>query len=486
MQITQNLVGECFMPDTDVRVLVVDLDGTLLRSDLLLESFWSAIGNNWLVIFSVFAALRRGRGTLKECLAKAASIDAATLPYDDQVLAYVEKWRQTGHGVVLVTGSHQIFADQIASHLGIFDEAHGSDGQRNLTAGVKAEFVVQKYGAAKFAYIGDAAADLPVWQHAAEAITVNASTSLRARVEDICASTLHLKTAPKAAKAYLEALRPHQWVKNTLVFVPMLAAHQLTVSTLLSTVFAFFCFSLIASSIYAFNDLVDLSSDRAHPRKRLRPFAFGRVPLLHGTLMGIAMLASGVLLSALVGSSFLVVILCYFAVTTGYTLFCKHHAFIDICVLAGLYIARIFAGGAATEIEISDWLMLFSASIFLSLGAVKRQAEIVDIAARGMVSAKGRGYRITDLPIVSMVAIGAGYMAVILLALYVNSSEVVDLYARPEALWGVSAVILFWITRMAMIANRGDMHDDPIIFAIRDKVSWICLVTILLLIVYGA
>ena len=473
------------MAEKDGKILVVDLDGTLLRSDMLFESFWSAFGNNWRVLFSSLPAMARGRASLKHHLARAALIDAAALPYDDRVLAYIERWREDGGQAVLVTGSDQKFADQISSHLGIFDEAHGSDGERNLTSELKAEFVVQRYGEEKFAYIGDAVADLPVWNRAAKAITVNARASLRLKAENACAACEHLVTQVRPKVAYLKALRPHQWLKNTLVSVPMLAAHQLTGNTLFSAAAAFICFSLVASGIYIFNDLVDLSADRTHPHKRYRPFAAGDIPLFHGTWMGIGLLASGVSLSALMGSTFLLLILGYLVFTISYTLHFKHHIVIDICVLAGLYAARVFAGGVATEIELSDWLLPFSASIFLSLAAVKRQAELVDITARGQLSAKGRGYHAGDLPIISMVAIGAGYMSVLLMALYVSSPAVAGLYDHPEALWGVSAVVLFWVTRLVLIAHRGSMHDDPIIFATRDNVSWVCLITILILIFYG-
>lgn len=277
---------------------------------------------------------------------------------------------------------------------------------------------------------------------------------------------------------YVKALRPHQWVKNILVFLPMLAAHQFDSQTLRLSLLAFVSFSLVASSVYVVNDLLDLDADRAHPRKRQRPFASGSIPVSRGTWMALGLLLSGAMTGALVGREFIIVMAAYYILTLAYSLQLKKTIVLDICVLAGLYSIRILAGGVATKIHLSVWLLAFSTFFFLSLAAVKRQAELVDAAKRSELTATGRGYHVGDLPIISMVAIGAGYVAVLVLALYLNSPTVTELYARPEALWGVCVVILYWITRAVMIAHRGQMHDDPVIFAIRDTGSHVCLVLI--------
>lgn len=315
---------------------------------------------------------------------------------------------------------------------------------------------------------------------------MNAPSGLRREAERVSLVTEHLDTVHGAAQAYLKALRPHQWLKNVLVFLPMLAAHQLDGPTVLASLLAFAAFSCIASSVYVLNDLLDLAADRAHPRKRSRPFASGRIPLAHGTWMALGLILLGGGLSALLGPGFLLIMLGYLALTTAYSLTLKRRVVIDICVLAGLYTARIVAGGAATGIELSVWLLAFSIFFFLSLAAVKRQAELIDSAARGKLTASGRGYHVDDLPIIAMVAIAAGFVSVLVLMLYVNSPAVVDLYDRPEALWGVSAILLYWITRIAMIAHRGFMDDDPVVFSARDRNSRICLLAILALMVYGS
>lgn len=468
------------------QVLVADLDGTLLCSDMLFESFWSALSQDWRSPLRMLPALMAGRAALKRHLATASSIDVTALPYDPKVIAYVQAWRDTGGRTALVTASDHDLARAIAAHLGLFDEVHGSNGTQNLKGDRKGQFLEGRFGNKGFAYMGDAKADLPVWKRAAKAITVNAPATLRREAERVCESAEHLSTESKSAAAYLKALRPHQWLKNGLVFLPMMAAHELDGATLLLSILAFICFGLVASSVYVLNDLLDLAADRAHPRKRLRPFASGSIPIAHGTWMAGGLLVLGALLALNIGTSFLIVMGAYYLLTMAYSLVLKRRMVIDICVLAGLYTMRIIAGGAATGIPLSVWLLAFSVFFFLSLAAVKRQAELIDSAARGNLKASGRGYHVDDLPIISMIAISAGYVAVLVMALYVNSPNVVALYNHPEALWGICAVLLYWITRTVMIAHRGNMHDDPVVYAAKDRVSQICLVIILAFALAGA
>lgn len=459
-------------------VLVVDLDGTLLRSDMLFESFWSAFARDWRSPLRALVALSGGRAALKRHLAGASAIEPARLPYDPQVIAFIEDWRRSGGRTALVTASDQRLAEAVAAHLGLFDEIHGSDGSLNLKGDRKGRFLEERFGANGFAYMGDSAADLQVWRRAAQAITVNAPASLCRRAEQVCADTEHLQTAPRSLRPYLKALRPHQWLKNALVFLPMLAAHQFDAATLMISVLAFLCFSLVASSVYVLNDLLDLEADRAHPRKKSRPFASGQVPIAQGGWIAGGLLVAGLGLAATMGPGFLVVMLAYYLLTTAYSLNLKRRAVIDICVLAGLYTARIVAGGVATGIPLSVWLLAFSIFFFLSLAAVKRQAELTDSAERGALKASGRGYHVDDLPIISMIALAAGYVSVLVMTLYVNSPEVVKLYTHPEALWGVCAVLLYWITRTVMVAHRGQMHDDPVVYAARDRISIACAIMI--------
>lgn len=460
-------------------ILVVDLDHTLLKSDMLFESFWSAFGQDWRSPVKAAFALTRGKAALKEYLAGAAQVDVTTLPYDDQVIAYVQAWRDAGGHTALVTASDNKIAQAIGAHLKLFDEVHGSNGSENLKGARKANFLVEAYGEKQFCYMGDSEADLAVWKHAKRAITVNLSEALKARATQVASEIEHLETHKPTLSAYLKAIRPHQWMKNVLVFLPMLAAHQFTGASVLASLLAFVAFSLVASSVYVLNDLLDLDADRAHPRKRLRPFAAGSIPIASGTWMATGLLGLGAAIAAFLGPAYFGAMIAYYALTTGYSLYLKRRIVVDICVLTGLYTVRIVAGGVATGIPISVWLLAFSIFFFLSLAAVKRQAELVDNVKQGKLTASGRGYHVDDLPIISMISISAGYVAVLVMALYVNSPAVMQLYAHPEALWGVFAILLYWITRTVMLAHRGAMHDDPVVYAAKDRQSQVCFLIIL-------
>lgn len=466
--------------------LVVDLDHTLLKSDMLFESFWAAFGQDWRSPFRSALALSQGKAALKHSLAQSAHVDVKSLPYDADVIAYIEAWRNDGGRTALVTASDDKIAQDIGTHLKLFDEIHGSDGSENLKGENKARFLIDSYGEKQFSYMGDSVADLDVWKHAKKAITVNASDGVKKRATQMAENVEHLTTHEPTIGDFLKAIRPHQWMKNTLVFLPMFAAHKIDASSFFASLLAFVAFSLVASSVYVLNDLLDLTADRAHPRKRLRPFAAGSIPIAAGTWMAGGLLAIGGIIALLLGPAFFGVMLGYYALTSGYSLYLKRRIVVDICVLAGLYTVRIVAGGAATGIPLSVWLLAFSIFFFLSLAAVKRQAELVDNVKQGKLKATGRGYHVDDLPIISMISISAGYVAVLVMALYVNSPAVIELYAHPEALWGVCVILLYWITRTVMLAHRGEMHDDPVVYAVKDRVSQISFVIILAFVLAGA
>ncbi len=467
------------------RVLVVDLDGTLIRSDMLFESFWAAFARRWTVPFQSLVALRQGRAALKARLSALGPVEVASLPYNEAVLAYVRRWRELGGRTALVTASDQNLAERVARHLGVFDEVHGSDGALNLKGGNKAEFLVGRFGSGGFDYIGDAEADMPVWAVSGRAIVVEGAAGLGARVSATGREVERLEGGSVSAKLYLKEIRPHQWLKNLLVFLPMLAAHRFDPATLGLAALTFAAFSLIASSVYVLNDLLDLAADRAHPRKRNRPFASGALPIAHGTVMAPLLLLAGFALAAPLGWHTLAVLLGYFLLTTVYSLYLKRRIVVDIVALAALYTVRIVAGGVAAGIPLSVWLLAFSVFFFLSLAAVKRQAELVDQIAAGKTATAGRGYLSDDLPMVEMMAVSAGYVSVLVMALYLNSPAVAELYNQPTALWGICMVLLYWISRMVMLTHRGQMHDDPVVFAARDGMSLVSAAIILAFAVAG-
>lgn len=470
----------------DKPVLVVDLDGTLLRSDILYETFWSAFGRSWRSPFRAARAMASGKAALKRSLARDGQIEVTTLPYDPKIIDYVNAWRADGGRTALVTASDENIAQDIASHLDIFDEVYGSDGARNLKGPNKAAFLKEHFAAQGFAYMGDAKADLPVWAEAQHAITVNISQSLQSQVDPLAAKTEHLSTVPASIKPYLKAVRPHQWLKNILVFLPMLAAHQYDAPTFLQSLLAFVAFSMIASAGYVLNDLLDLAADRAHPRKCTRPFASGALPIAHGTWLGAGLLAVGFIIAGSLNALLFATLVAYFAITMAYSLDLKRRVVIDILTLAGLYTMRLAAGAVATGLSLSVWLLAFSIFFFLSLAAVKRQAELIDTEKRGKLGATGRGYVVDDLPIISQVAVASGFVSVLVMALYVNSPKVLSLYGYPEVMWGVCLILLYWITRIVMITHRGWMDDDPVVFAAKDRVSQVCGVLILCIALAGA
>jgi 4-hydroxybenzoate polyprenyltransferase/phosphoserine phosphatase len=470
------------------KVLAVDLDGTLIASDMLHESFWATLGSDRGALLKAGAKfMTGGRAALKAALAEAAEVDVTLLPYRDAVLDEIRAAKKQGTRVVLATASDRSVAEAVANHLGLFDEVMASDGETNLKGGAKAAALVAKFGEAGFSYLGDSAADLPVWAASGQAISVNASAGLRGRIK--APVVRHLEDATDAGhplRPIFQALRPHQWLKNFLVFIPMLLAHDFSGGDILAAVAAFISFSLVASSVYILNDILDLSADRAHPRKRLRPFASGALPLSAGLWLAPGLLVAGVAIGTLAGPLFLLVLLFYYLCTLAYSLGLKRITVMDICLLAGLYTLRVIAGAAATMNAPSVWLLGFSIFFFLALAAVKRQAELVDLVARGDEKAEGRGYLPDDLPLITMMALAAGYVAVLVAGLYLTSDAVAELYSFPPALWGICAVLVYWLSRIVMLTHRKRMHDDPIVFAVTDRVSLFCGVLIIGLVVFAA
>jgi 4-hydroxybenzoate polyprenyltransferase len=455
-------------------VLVVDLEGALVKTNLLHESLWSTLSENIRTAALTLLRIFGGGALLKASLASSVNIDPSGLPYNLAVLDAVRCWRRNGGRTALITNSDRSLAEAIAGHLEIFDEVYVIEAAENRGDCAKSEFLKQHVGADQYDYVGGVPADLPVWKSARRAITVAAPKALRIAVEGVSREVQHLESVG-GWPGHLKMCRPLHWLKNVLVFLPAVAAHDLSAETWLAALLAFFAFSLVASGVYILNDLLDLAADRAHPAKRHRALASGTVSLAHGMVMGPALVIAGLLFAPAVGRfEFLGVLVAYFALTMAYSLFLKRKLVIDVCTLAGLYTMRILAGGAATGITLSIWLLSFSVFFFLSLAAVKRQSELVGSVASGRRQISGRAYQVDDLPIISMMAIAAGYVAVLVMALYINSPAVQSLYGRPGALWGACPLLLYWISRMVLIAHRGNVGEDPIVFAVRDRTSLIC------------
>jgi 4-hydroxybenzoate polyprenyltransferase len=452
--------------------LCVDLDGSLIVTDLLHESVFGVLKLRPWLVFVLPLWLMRGKAYMKTRLAGLVDPVVETLPYHSAVLAMLNAERKSGRQIVLATAAAQRHADAVAAHLGLFDRVLGTSATVNLTAANKAQALRELFGERGFDYVGNSGDDLAVWEHCRGAYLVGCSDDMieQARRKT---SVLGIFDRTRAGgAAYLRALRVHQWLKNLLVFVPMLAAHRWQDgAVVLASVLAFVAFSLCASSVYLLNDLLDLPADRAHVRKRNRPFACGLIPVASGALLIPLLFATAGLLSLALPPLFGAALAGYFIMTLGYSLWLKNQVIADVLLLAALYTSRVLAGAAATHIVPSFWLLAFSMFLFLSLAVVKRYAEMLVVLKQNKESAQGRGYHVADLPMLLALGTASGMTAVLVAALYVNSAEVALLYAHPWLLWLILPALLYWISRIWMKTHRGEMHDDPVVFAATDRQS---------------
>jgi len=458
------------------RCLVIDLDGTLIRTDLLVESTSQFLIQHPFQFFKPLLWFLRGKTTLKHELAQRVNLDVAALPYNTDVLDWLRAEKQSGRRLVLATASHRHWAEQVAQHLRLFDDVLATEGDVNLKSEAKAHALVNRFGERGFDYVGNDWPDLQVWARAHTAHVVDAPASLLQRTQaQGPVGQVFDSGAPSSLMALLKAMRLHQWMKNLLVFAPLMAAHQYAdVARDGLALLAFVAFSLTASSVYLLNDLVDVQDDRHHARKRHRPFASGSLSLAMGWLLWpLLWVAAAVLSLTCMPPMFSLSLGVYFVLTVAYSLYLKQLAVLDVLTLATLYTLRIMAGAAAIDVPLSFWLLLFSMFIFLSLALIKRYSELKVARDAGKTGAlRGRGYEPDDLELVSSLGGSSGFIAVLVLALYIQDGQAEHLYAHPQLIWLVCPVLLFWISRAWLIAHRGHMHDDPIVFALKDKVSW--------------
>lgn len=455
--------------------LVVDLDGTLIHTDMLHESALKVLRDQPLDVLRFPFWLSQGKAALKRELASRTSFDPETLPYNQELLEWLTQQRAAGRSLILCTASDQRIAARIAEHLRIFDEVIASDGVANIAGARKAQALVDRLGERGFDYAGNSSTDLAVWKHARRAVVVNGAPSLTEQARAECEVEQTFPRPSAGISAWRRALRLQQWLKNLLLFVSLLASHDIgNVDAWLSLVVAFVAFSVCASSVYIANDLLDLESDRIHPRKRFRPFASGAIAAWKGAVLAPVLLAVGLGTGALLPGHFLAWLTVYFALTCAYSWVLKRLVLVDCLTLAVLYTLRIVAGAAAAGHSLSFWLLAFSVFLFLSLAFVKRYAELEVQMLNGKGGAHGRGYSTSDAPLIQTMGIVSGYAAVLVLALYLNSDAVIQLYRKPEMVWGAVPIMLFWVSWIWMQAHRGKMHDDPLVFAIKDHASLVC------------
>lgn len=451
--------------------LCVDLDGTLLRTDTLWECLFRLARERPLELLRVPFWIGGGRARFKRSLAERIRFPAESLPYREEVLALLREERARGRRLVLATAAHESIAHAVADHTGVFDAVIASDGRRNLKGEAKREAILAELGPA-YDYVGNSTADLPLWQGARRAYVADPRPGILSRAAEVCEPRPLQGEPRRTLRAVLRALRPHQWSKNVLLLAPVLLAHRVDEPFIwLQALAAVLAFSLVASAGYVVNDLLDLEGDRRHPRKKSRPFASGALPVQAGLLLFVGLVSAGAALSlAWLNLPFLGMLAAYLALTLSYSLYFKRKLFVDVLILAGLYTHRVLAGGIAAEVAVSEWMLAFSIFIFLSLAFAKRYTELRDLPVGGSLS--GRNYRAEDLGLIESLGPTCGYLAVLVFALYIRSEDAMGLYARPDLLWAICPLLLLWISRVWFLAVRGELSDDPVLFAIRDRVSY--------------
>ncbi|MFM7593219.1 MAG: UbiA family prenyltransferase [Isosphaeraceae bacterium] len=458
----------------DSKPLCVDLDGTLIRTDSLWETVLQIVKINPLALFTlVMAYLRSGRSGFKSAAIDQMVVDPADLSYHSGIMDLIRQERAGGRQILLVTGANQRLADCISNHVGLFDGVIGSLPGSNNTGEDKAKELIERFGERGFDYAGNSRTDLKVWAHSHAAVVVG-TENLAAAAEKLCPVVARMDAARmKTRKAVFKALRPHQWFKNVILFLPVIASHRLfEINSIFQILIAFSAFSLCASGLYVMNDLLDLPADRKHPSKHKRPFAAGNLPLSWGVAMCPALLALSLAISLLLPLRFLLVLLMYVILTTSYSFYFKRRVLVDVFFLASLYTIRLIAGHEATGIAYSHWLTGFSIFFFLNLALVKRGSELVQLRDSGKLRTEGRGYHVSDVPVICNFGMVSGGLSVLYLAMYINSPDVNRLYSYPDLLLGLCPLLFYWIGRLWLLVDRGQMHHDPVVFALRDRISY--------------
>lgn len=453
--------------------LCVDLDGTLVRTDTLWEASLALVLHSWRWLL-IPLWLLRGKAHLKQRVAALSPLDVAGLPYNQKLLQDLKRQHAAGRSLILCTGADVRIASRVAAHLGIFDAVIASDGECNLVGSAKRKALEGRYGIRGFDYAGDSRRDVTVWRAARNAIVVNPSRRLLRILEQEKVPVTSMEAAPSGAgplALWLRAIRIHQWAKNLLLFAPLALGHNFRVAV--PAVMAFLAFGFMASSAYLINDLLDLQADRKHSHKRLRPFAAGNLPVWQGIALVPVLWTLAFLLCRALSLYFTGVLGVYLIGTLAYSLLLKRYLLIDVMVLAGLYTIRMMGGGAATGIVISPWTLAVSIFLFLSLAMVKRVSELMQFTEEETVSVPGRDYRKGDIQQLSSLGSAAGYISVVVMALYISSPDVQELYARPKWLWLMLPIALYWISRIWLLVNRGCIHQDPVIFALKDRTTYV-------------
>jgi 4-hydroxybenzoate polyprenyltransferase/phosphoglycolate phosphatase-like HAD superfamily hydrolase len=474
---------------TTVEFLCTDLDGSILLVDSFWESLLALVGKHFWYVFLIPFWSLRGKAALKHEIARRAALNAAHLPFRTELISFLRQEKSRGAKIILATGADATIGAAVADHLGLFDHVVASDGVTNLTGAKKKEAIRQYIGGKPFDYVGDSWKDIPVWKAANHAILVEPSESLSRSVKKIDPHCVVFERRGEGRAPLWKSLRPHHWVKNLLVFVPIVMAHDINqLPKLWHVLAAFASFSLCASGVYILNDLLDLEADRLHPEKKSRPFASGDVPVLTGlSVAPLLFLAGFVIAAKYCPIRFVEIIFIYVVATSVYSIYGKRVPVVDVLLLTALYLLRILGGGVAAEVPVSPWLLAFSMFFMLSLAFTKRHAELTNQEMNGgdQTVISKRDYQAGDRGLVQQFGVTSGYLSVLVLALYINGREVTALYRHPQWIWLACPMLLFWISRVWFLANRGKLHEDPVVFAAMDPVSY-ALGGLLLLLLFAA
>ena len=468
--------------------LCVDLDGTLVKSDTLVDSVLALARQNPRALLALPGWLAQGKAKLKQHVTTAVTLDVASLPYNQPLLHYLQLEHAAGRPLYLATAADATLATRVADHLGLFAETLASDGDQNLAGGNKLAAFQHRFGP-NFSYIGNASPDLPILTVCQAPMVANPSSSLLAGLRSAKVVPAHIfRDQSSPLRSWLKAIRLHQWAKNTLIFLPLLLAHGYrgpgAAGSILGAFLAFLAFGLCASGTYIVNDLLDLEADRRHASKRRRPFAAGNLSAISGVAVVLLFVAASFVLAFLIpkiiaplGTDGRILpyatmkwLALYAISTTAYSLALKRVVLLDVILLSGLYTLRIIAGSAACGIPISTWLGGFSIFFFLSLAFIKRFAELENLRARGAVPTNGRGYLIADIEQLRSFGTASAYASVVVLTLYISNVDT-KLYQHPLRLWLLLPVVLLWISQLWLLASRGELNEDPVVYAITDKRS---------------
>jgi 4-hydroxybenzoate polyprenyltransferase/phosphoserine phosphatase len=448
--------------------LIIDLDGTLILTDSLAESVLQLLKSHPLAVLSLFYHFCKGRANLKDFVAKNAALDASSLPYRTDLLDYIREEKANGRTTVLATAAHHKIANSVSSHLQVFDHVIASDSNTNLKGEKKLE-AIRKLVGDKFVYAGDSSADIAIWGASEAAITADTKPSITRQLKEQANLEREFTTPAANWKVWARALRCHQWVKNVLLFVPLLTGFAFQDEhAVKASILTFLAFCLAASATYIGNDLCDIDNDRKHPRKRKRPIACGQISIFAGVAVAVLLFASSLLLAGSISKDILLMVSAYVALTTLYSWVLKRYVLIDVITLALLYTFRVLAGSVATNLSMTYWLFSFSIFTFFSLALIKRCAELIALRQSRKMAAHGRDYQVADLLVLYPLGVAASICSVVVFGLYVGSVNAENHYSHPGLLWFAGVGLLYWTSRLWIKTVRGEMHDDPIVFAFKD------------------